>query len=129
MERIQAEAAASAGAPAPEEPPAAASGEPSPLGNRPAPLKPPPGSNLRTSGVLQWSGSKGEQLEIDGSRVTSGTLTGDALPGVPVRIWLEGENGSIVRLPTQADGYKHLILHAGSGRVKIHWATIAPGKR
>jgi hypothetical protein len=112
VERIQADSPAAGGT----------------VGHRPPPLAPPPGSAARSSGVLQWAGGRGDEVEIDGSGATSGILTGDALPGVPVLLWIEGENGSIVQLPSRADGYKRLVLHPDSGRVRIHWKILGTGQ-
>jgi hypothetical protein len=98
------------------------------LGKRPAPLAPPPGANGRSFGVLQWSGTKGDRIEIDGANASAGSLTGDALPGVPVSISIENENGSIVQLPSEADGFRKLILHPGAGRIRIHWKTLGTGQ-
>jgi len=96
--------------------------------NRPPPLAPPPGALAHTSGVLQWTGTKGDNVEISGSGASKGFLTGDALPGVPVRVWIEGDDGTITQLPSDADGYRRFTMHLASGHARIHWQTFGTGQ-
>jgi serine/threonine protein kinase len=97
-------------------------------GQRPAPLAPPPGAAERTSGVLQWAGSKGDRIEISGLTASAGTITGDPLPGVPVQISIEADKGGLVQAPTDADGFMRFIFRAPGGRTKIFWKTIGTGQ-
>jgi len=99
-----------------------------PSSSRPPPLAPPPGASVRSSGVLQWVGTRGDEVEIDGSTASKGVLSGDALPGVPVAIAIEGDNGSVIQLPADADGYRRLILRSAATHLRIHWKTLATGQ-
>jgi hypothetical protein len=122
-DRLQTDAAAPAGA---AQDTVAATD--SALPRRPAPLTPPPGAAARTSGVMQWTGSRGDTIEINGNSASKGTLTGDALPGVPVKITIENDDGTVVQLPSDADGYRMLTLRMASGRARIHWQTLGTGQ-
>jgi serine/threonine protein kinase len=95
--------------------------------SRPAPLAPPPVASRRTSGVLDWTGAKGPVV-IEGGAATAGVLKGDPLPGVPVRLWIEGDNGAITQLPSAADAYQHLDLNMKSNHVRIHWDALGGGQ-
>jgi serine/threonine-protein kinase len=99
-----------------------------PAVNRPPPLAPPPGALSNTSGVLQWTGTKGDSVEVSGITASKGFLTGDQLPGVPVRMWVENDDGTITQMPSDADGYERFTLRAASGHARIHWQTLGPGQ-
>jgi len=93
------------------------------------PKRPTPMAFGRTSGVLQWTGSKGESVEIDGTKASRGILTGDTLPGVPVRVWIDGDNeGIIIQRPSDADGYRKLLLRMTADNVRIRWQKLDPGQ-
>jgi len=119
-DRLQNDSASTA--PAPD----AATGG-SALPKRPAPLSPPPGALAHTSGVLQWTGIRGDTVEIMGASVNKGAVTGDALPGVPVRITVENEDGTVLQLPSDADGFRKLTLHMATGHARIHWQVVGTG--
>jgi serine/threonine protein kinase len=95
--------------------------------NRPPPLSPPPVSAGPASGVLQWAGNRGDEVEIDGLRASIGMLSGDALPGVPVKVSIEGD-GSILTQPSEADSYKHLTFRAAASRLRIRWKALETGQ-
>jgi serine/threonine protein kinase len=96
--------------------------------NRPPPLSPPPVSGSTASGLLQWAGNRGDEVEIDGLRATKGVLSGDALPGVAVTVVIEGENGSVLTQPSEADGYKHFTFRSSASRVRIRWKALETGQ-
>lgn len=93
---------------------------------RPAPLTPPVAARGR-SGVLEWTGNKGP-VGIEHGKATAGVLKGDPLPGVPVRLWVEEENGAITQLPSAADGYQRLELNMKTNHARIHWDTVGTGQ-
>jgi serine/threonine-protein kinase len=107
---------------------AAGSGEAPPIGRRPQPLGPAPTvGEGRESGVLQWSGaappSGGQVVIFDGTQL-SGTLGGDALPGVPVSIGVDSPDVRIVEAPGPGNGNHRVILQVPanwSRPIRINW--------
>jgi len=108
--------------------PAAGSGEAPPIGRRPQPLGPAPtvgeGSE---SGVLQWSGSApptgGQVVIFDGTRL-GGTLSGDALPGVPVNVSVDSPEVRIIEAPGPGNGNHRVILQVPANwnkPIRINW--------
>jgi serine/threonine-protein kinase len=112
-----------------------ASGEASPIGNRPQPLGPPPTVNQgRESGVLQWAGSTpasgGQVVIFDGTQL-GGALSGDALPGVPVSVSVENPDVRITEAPSPGNGNRRLVLQAPANLnrpIRINW-QVQKGSR
>jgi hypothetical protein len=80
------------------------------------------------SGVLQWSGSVpagGAQVVIyDGTRL-GGALSGNALPGVPVRVGvLDQPDIRITEAPGPGNGYRRLVLQVPANTnkpIRLNW--------
>jgi len=108
--------------------PAAGTGEAPPVGRHPQPLGPAPTvGEAGESGVLQWSGSAppsgGQVVIFDGTRL-GGTLSGDALPGVPVNMSVDSPDIRIVEAPGPGNGNHRVILQVPANwnkPIRINW--------
>jgi len=109
--------------------------DPAAVPSRPKPLQP---SLLEyqgpSAGTLQWVGParRGSgPLVIDAARSGNGVLTGDALPGVPVRITIEEPEVSVSQQPGLADGYRRMVLQVPPNLnppIHIRWRVIKGGE-
>jgi hypothetical protein len=78
--------------------------------------------------VIVWSGQleKGEAISVNGTRPSTGNLTG-ALPGVPVLIEVEPKDVGIAEAPGPSNGWKGFSLRSRKGRqtvVTIRWRVL-----
>jgi len=84
-----------------------------------------------SSGALIWSGTPGKDglIRIEGQQATSGTLRGDFLPGVPVKITVSPSDIVATKAPAQTNGYKLLELRSPRRTnmiVSIRWDVLSP---
>jgi hypothetical protein len=85
----------------------------------------------KTSGILTWTGiivQKNVTAAIEGNKASVGTVTGDPLPGVPVRIELENDRDfSIQERPESGNGWQRIVIRSKQNRestastVRIIW--------
>lgn len=114
----------------------AAPGEALPVGKRPQPLGFPPAvTQGGESGVLIWSGyapaSGGQVIIYDGSQV-GGPLSGDALPGVPVRVNTDNPDIAVTEAPGPGNGNRRLVLRVPANLTKpirINWQVLKGGRQ
>jgi hypothetical protein len=81
-----------------------------------------------SSGMLMWSGKldRNAVVTIDGSSVTTGTLTG-SLPGVPVTLETDLTNIGFAEMPSPSNGWKKVSLRSKKSQnivVNIRWRVI-----
>ena len=81
-----------------------------------------------SSGLLLWSGPlpKKEDVTIDGSSTTAGSILQGILPGVPVTITTELKDVTISEPPSAANNWKRLSFHGKKERktvVTFHWTV------
>jgi len=94
----------------------------------PSQARPAPGYSGPGAGVIVWSGQleKGEAISVNGTRPSTGNLTG-ALPGVPVLIEVEPKDVGIAEAPGPSNGWKGFSLRSRKGRqtvVTIRWRVL-----
>jgi hypothetical protein len=78
--------------------------------------------------MLMWSGKldRNAVVTIDGSSVTTGTLTG-SLPGVPVTLETDLTNIGFAEMPSPSNGWKKVSLRSKKSQnivVNIRWRVI-----
>ena len=101
----------------------------------PAPAQPPrrevakaPAYSGPSSGLVIWSGplSKKEDIVIDGTSTTAGTILQGAFPGVPVSVTAEFKEVTITDPPSAANNWKRIAFRGKKDRkivVTFHWAV------
>jgi hypothetical protein len=80
------------------------------------------------SGVIVWTGNlpRGGQLVIDGSRASTGRLSG-ALPGKPVEIEMDSSEFAIAEAPNPANGWRRLAFRSRNKpqtSVTVRWTLV-----
>jgi serine/threonine protein kinase len=78
------------------------------------------------AGTLTWSGSfpKNSILVIDAQNASIGTVQGEPFPGKPVLIEVEPKEIVIRQMPSEANGWRQVMLYSGSAKyseITIHW--------
>jgi hypothetical protein len=107
-----------------------------PVGRRPQALGPPPTvTQGAESGVLLWSGAApagGGQVVISDGTQLGGGLSGDALPGVPVRVSvIDNLDIAITEAPGPRNGNRRVVLQVPanvSRPIRINW-QVQTGSR
>jgi len=89
-----------------------------------------PGSALAPmSGTLLWSGTpdKDGLIRIEGQQAFVGSLKGDFLPGVPVKVTVTPADVIAAQAPAQSNGYQRLVLRSSRKQmttITIRWEVI-----
>jgi hypothetical protein len=97
----------------------------------PPPLIPAPPKATYTgppAGTIIWSGrvDKGETIEINGDRASSGTLHGK-LPGVPVSVNLDVREFAVAEAPGPRNNWSKLVFRSRNRRhtvVTVEWKVL-----
>jgi serine/threonine protein kinase len=78
------------------------------------------------AGTFTWSGSfpKNAILVIDNQKASIGAVKGELFPGGPVLIEVEPKEIVIRQMPSEANGWRQLMLYSGSAtysEITVHW--------
>ncbi|MBV9266877.1 MAG: zinc-ribbon domain-containing protein [Acidobacteriaceae bacterium] len=91
-------------------------------------IAPTPAYTGPSSGTLVWTGKldKGQTLTITGNNASTGSLSGQPLPGVPVRLTVLQSNLGFDDRPNSANGYRGVSLksHGKHDRITIQWEVL-----
>jgi hypothetical protein len=78
------------------------------------------------AGTLTWSGSfpKNSILVIEAEKASIGTVQGEPFPGEPVLVEVEPKEIVIRQMPSDANGWRQIMLYSGTAKyseITIHW--------
>jgi serine/threonine protein kinase len=83
------------------------------------------------AGTLTWSGSfpRNAILVIESQRASIGAVQGEPFPGEPVRIEVEPKEIVIRQMPSEANGWRQVMLYSGSetySALRLRWQLKKP---
>jgi hypothetical protein len=83
-----------------------------------------------TEGNLTWSGevAKNQLIQISGRSASSGSVAGDAFPGVPIQVSVTPNRFAVVSQPNPLNGFSQVSLRStmnGHVSIVIHWTRLA----
>jgi hypothetical protein len=81
------------------------------------------------TGTIIWSGmmERNQTIVIDGPNVSSGSLRGDFLPGVPVQVEVQPSDVAVGEPPSPSNGFRRLVFRSRAKRnivVTITWRVL-----